>query len=143
MLVDATVKLRSTAGTLLQDLSTGGYWVGNVDEPQFTRRRDQITSPFVSGWSTISAPKDGAVLAFPVRCEGATWAAVEDLRAALEGWMDTWRFKVEIAAEGVSTTYVAEVGDMAAAEPLDAPTIANCARTFVLSIPVQPYPVVA
>lgn len=139
--VDATVKLRESDGTLLQDLSAGGYWVGPVEEPDFTWRRDRITSPFVDGWSLISAAKDGGVLSFSVRIEGSTWDEVETRRAALIGWLDAWSYKVEVYADGVSTTYRAEPADVTP-EPLTGPTVANKARSFAVAVPVQPNPAV-
>lgn len=139
--VDATVKLRESDGTLLQDLSAGGYWVGPVGEPAFTWRRDRIVSPFVDGYSLISAAKDGGELSFSVRVEGATWDEVETRRAALVGWLDAWSYKVEVYADGVSTTYLADPADVTP-EPLTGPIVVNRARQFSVSIPVQPNPVV-
>ena len=139
--VDATVILREEDGTELQDLSADGYGVGPVEEPAFTWRRDQITSPYVDGWSLISAAKDGGILAFTVRVEGSTWDEVETRRAALVEWLDVWSYKVEVYADGVSTTYRAEPADVTP-EPLTGPTIQNKARQFGISIPVQPNPAV-
>lgn len=140
--VDATVKLRNSAGTLLQDLSAGGYGVGPVGEPEFTWRRDRITSPYVDGWSLISAAKDGGILEFTVRVEGADWAEVTDRWVALRDWLDVWSYKVEVYADGVSTTYIAEPADVTP-EPLTGPTVRNKARQFTVSVPVQPNPTVA
>jgi hypothetical protein len=139
VLVDATVKLREADGSLIQDLSAGGYWVSPVEEPGVIWRRDRVTSPFVDGWSLIAAAKDGAVLAFSVRVEGATWVEVEQRRQALVDWLDAWSYQVEVYADGVSNTYVAEPADITP-EPLTASIVANKARQFAVAIPVQPNP---
>jgi hypothetical protein len=50
-------------------------------------------------------------------------------------------YKVEVDADGVSVTYRADPADMQP-EPLTGPTVANKARQFGVSVPVQPNPVV-
>lgn len=140
-MVDATVKLRTTAGTLTKDLSTGGFWVSPVEESAIKWRRNTVVSPFVDGSSLIAAAKDVDALAFSVRCEGTTWTIVEGLRADLEGWLEEWSYLIEVYADGVSRTYTAEPAAITP-EPLTAPIVHNKARQFAVSVPVQPNPAV-
>lgn len=139
--VDATVKLRESDGTLIQDLSADGYGVGPVEEDGFTWILDQIRSPFVDGSSIIHATKDTGVLNFTVRVEGADWAEVTERRVALQGWLDEFAYKVEVYADDVSVTYQAGPADMTA-EPLTGPVVNNKGRQFAVSVPVQPNPAI-
>lgn len=139
--VNATVKLRGSTGTLIQDLSEDGYGVGAVEENGFVWLLGQIRSPFVDGYSIIHASKDGGLLDFTVRVQGATWVQVEQRRLALQGWLDAFAYRVEIFAAGVSTTYQAGPANMTP-EPLVGPSVFYKGRQFAVSVPVQPNPAV-
>jgi hypothetical protein len=83
-IVDATVNVRDAAGTLVFDLSAGGYGVGPVSDDGFSWQSLGRRSPFVDGWTLVQATRDGGILTFSVRVEGSTWVEVEQRRIALE-----------------------------------------------------------
>jgi hypothetical protein len=139
--VDATVKVRESDGTLVFDLSAGGYGVGPVSDDGFTWQSVRARSPFVDGWTLVQATRDGGILTFSVRVEGSTWVQVEQRRIALAAALSEFAYKVEVYASSVSVTYRADPADMQP-EPLTGPTVTNKARQFVVSVPVQPNPVV-
>jgi len=139
--IDATVKVRDDAGTLVFDLSSGGYGVGPVSSDGFTWQRVEARSPFVDGWTLVQATRDGGFLSFSVRVEGDTWVEVEQRRIALEEAVSEFAWKLEVYADDVSVTYRADPADMQP-EPLTGPVVQNKARQFTVSVPVQPNPTV-
>jgi hypothetical protein len=139
--VDATVRIRNDAGSLVLDLSTGGYWVGPVDDNGYSWRRIRATSPFIDGSALVQATRDIGTLEFAVRVEGVTWVEVQQRFEALLASVDPILYQVEVDADGVSRTYVAEPADITPAT-LTGPVVAGKWRAYALTIPVQPNPTI-
>lgn len=139
--VDATVKLRTSGGTLVQDLSADNFWVGPVEEPELPWQFNKIDPQYVDGTFRLSGKRSDGVLQFTVRIYGDTWADVIAAKIDLQGWLDPWSYLVEVYADGVSTTYRAAPGNMQP-ETLSGPVVRNKSRQYAVTVPVQPNPVV-
>jgi len=134
-----------TTATILGDLHdhANGLSLGvPVDDGEDTLRRIVIDSPFVDGdFEVIATPAAGRVDVV-LMVEGSTWPQMMTRYRTARGW---WRqsgsFHLDVTLEGETTRYLARRPDVTS-EAVEPVNLAGKFRSFVLSFPVQPNPVV-
>ena len=131
-----TVRIHDTGGTLVLDLSEGGYEVVTVVPSQRTWRRMTVTSPYVDGALETGAVLDAGTLELALRCIGSDFAEVATKHANLLAAVEVPSYLLVIAVDGVTATYRARAAD--STSTYTTAEITHAFRNVLLSIPVQP-----
>ena len=134
-----------TTATVLGDLHDhdNGLSIGvPVDDGEDVLRRVTTDSPFVAGdFEVLAVPAAGTVQVV-LTVTGSTWPEMmSNYRTARDWWRQSGSFLLDVTLEGETTRYLARRPDVSsdAVAPIH---LSNHRRTFVLSFPVQPNPVV-
>lgn len=148
MACDFEVKVEIHDGvsvTILGDLNdqTEGLSVGvPMDDDDDQLRRIVTDSPFVWGdFEVIATPAAGR-LEVVLLVTGSTWVEVNTrYRAAREWWRQAGSFHLDVTIDGNALRYLARRPDVTTA-PLETGNVVALDRSWLLSFPVQPNPVV-
>lgn len=112
----------------------------DVDDDRL--RRIVTDSPFVAGNFEVIATPDGGRLDVPLLVTGSTWVEVNTrYRSAREWWRQAGSFFLDVTIEGDTVRYRARRPDVTPAR-LETGNVVALDRSFLLSFPVQPDPVV-
>jgi len=135
-----TVNVRDVAGSLLLDLSSGGYEVDfdGVRYGPTVWNRSTSTSPWVDGRSLDVASKDSRSLELTLRVLGADNGQVGSRLQALVDAVEQPAWVLEVVVDSESTSWRAECAD-SEWSPLTV-EMDNLFRTVTLTVPVQPSP---
>lgn len=143
---DVAVRIHDgTTATVLGNLNDQslGLSVGvplDVDDDQL--RRITTDSPFVRGdFEVIATPAAGR-LDVVLIVQGSTWVELNTrYRTAREWWRQAGSFYLDVAIEGDVLRYLARRPDVSGGA-LEPGNLVALDRTYLLSFPVQPDPVV-
>jgi hypothetical protein len=131
--------------TILGDLNdiANGLSVGvPIDDDDDNLRRITTDSPFVEGdFEIIATPAAGRVEVV-LLVTGSTWVEVNTrYRAAREWWRQSGSFHLDVTVDGNAIRYLARRPDVTTA-PLETGNVTALDRSYLLTFPVQPNPVV-
>ena len=134
-----------TTATILGNLNdvANGLSVGvPLDDDDDRLERITTSSPFVKGdFEVIATPAAGR-LEMVLMVEGSTWVELATrYRAARAWWRQAGYFHLDVTLEGDTLRYLARRPDVSA-EALNNGNLVALDRSYVLSFPVQPDPVV-
>ena len=143
---DVSVEIHDgITATVLGDLNDQalGLSVGvpmEVDDDRM--RRVNTDSPFVAGdFEVVAVPAAGRIDVV-LLVTGSTWVEVNTrYRTAREWWRQSGSFHLDVTMEGDTLRYLARRPDVQSAA-LETGNLVALDRSFVLSFPVQPNPVV-
>jgi hypothetical protein len=131
--------------TILGDLNdqTLGLSVGvPMDEDDDQWREITTDSPFVAGDFLVQGTPGVGRLEVVLLVTGTTWTGLRDTyRTAREWWRQAGSFHLDVTIEGDTTRYLARRPNVTA-ERMETGNIVALDRSYVLSFPVQPNPVV-
>ena len=131
--------------TILGDLNDQalGLSVGvPLTDDDDVMRRVTTDSPFVAGdFEIVAVPEAGRVDVM-LLVTGSSWVEMNTrYRVAREWWRQTGTFLLDVTLEGDTVRYLARRPDVSSA-PLVTGDLVSMDRTWLLSFPVQPNPVV-
>ena len=133
------------SATILGDLNDQavGLSVGVPMDTDDDRMRRVLTdSPFVAGDFEVIATPAAGVLEVVLMVQGSTWAELNTrYRTARDWWRQAGSFHLDVTIEGDAVRYIARRPDVSAA-PLEPGNLVSLDRSWLLSFPVQPNPVV-
>jgi len=135
-----TVNVRDAAGTLLLDLSAGGYEVDfdGVRYGATVWNRSTSSSPWVDGRSLDLATKGTPEIGLTLRVLGADNGEVGSRLSTLIAAVEQLAWVLEVVVDSESTTWRAECAD-SEWSPLTV-EMDNLFRTVTLTVPVAPTP---
>lgn len=93
----------------------GTYWIPSegTEWPKFARRKTRApASPYLSGPGVLLAKvADGGTLPLTVYASGATTAALETAKDALQAAVDQWSYTLTLTIDGTARAFIAECSD--------------------------------